>query len=101
MDHGKFIDDLPIEHVEVSQLQSITVPVMTTIIYYKRYWIVIKMDDYDSWSNDELMERNGRYWIVLQLSTVYGGFLKRGVPQNGWIKIEIPIKMDDLGVPLF
>ena len=28
-------------------------------------------------------------------------FPKIGVPQNGWFTIENPIKMDDLGVPLF
>ena len=28
-------------------------------------------------------------------------FPKIGVPQNGWLKMENPIKMDDLGVPLF
>jgi len=26
---------------------------------------------------------------------------KIGIPQNGWFLIENPIKMDDLGVPLF
>ena len=28
-------------------------------------------------------------------------FPKIGVPQNGWFMVENPIKMDDLGVPLF
>ena len=26
---------------------------------------------------------------------------KIGVPQNGWLIVENPIKLDDLGVPLF
>ena len=32
---------------------------------------------------------------------IYGCFQKIGVPQNGWFIIQNPIKMDDLGVPLF
>ena len=30
-----------------------------------------------------------------------GVFPKIGVPQNGWFRMGNPIKMDDLGVPLF
>jgi len=28
-------------------------------------------------------------------------FPKIGIPQNGWFRMENPVKMDDLGVPLF
>jgi len=28
-------------------------------------------------------------------------FPKIGIPQNGWFTMENPIRMDDLGVPLF
>ena len=41
-------------------------------------------------------------WGVLMFSLVQiWGFPKIGVPQNGWFIKEHPIKMDDLGVPLF
>ena len=38
---------------------------------------------------------------VLSESVSIWVFPKIGVPQNVWFTMENPIKMDDLGVPLF
>jgi hypothetical protein len=35
------------------------------------------------------------------MSQSYGGFLYLGVSKNCWFKMTKPIKIDDLGVPVF
>ena len=43
------------------------------------------------------------FWKVLYktMQTIIWMFPKIGIPQNGWFIMDNPVKMDDLGVPLF
>ena len=56
-------------------------------------WLILN----SSHSHFILRRRNGVYFLYMYIWV----FPKIGVPQNGWLNMENPIKMDDLGVPLF
>ena len=56
----------------------------------------------NEWSGKNRSGVNGGWSLVVHwqiLGIAHMGISKR-VPQNGWLIMENPIKMDDLGVPL-
>ena len=62
----------------------------------KEKWLRLKVEHVENMLNVECSERETRMFKCFKWV-----FPEIGVPPNGWVIMENPIKMDDLGVPLF
>ena len=68
-----------------------TVAHLKQVIFWRKTWFVDCSREKATW----------KWTLVKRTSSAHGGFKKIGLPQNGWFRMESPIKMDDLGGPLF
>ena len=63
-------------------------------------WWLLHEEGNQSWFPKSPMKSDKKHNQHLQVVNIWV-FPKIGIPQNGWFIMEIPIKMDDLGVPPF
>ena len=80
-------------------LRQVNIKVVATQAYVICFIFTPKI-----WGNDPIWRLRPRIFFIHGLVKNHQPDMdvsKIGVPQNGWFIMENPIKMDDLGVPLF